>query len=261
MHCRVHTEVLGPGPSPDLLVRALSGSPGLTCLWGSWADGGALILQRPLRTLAREVDPAAALADQPRLDRADPAVVGGGWFGCSATTPGAPTSRSTTTCCAHGKRRRLALRGAVERRARPRPARHRDEMSAALLATPPQPSWQVGPFDGPRPVEHLAAVERAVELIRAGELYQVNVCTRLGAGSPAARRVCSPTRPHALRPALRRVRRRRRSTPWSSLSPELFLRRRGREVVTARRSRARCRAMARGRRRRCAARRRTPPRT
>ena len=41
--------------------------------------------------------------------------------------------------------------------------------------------WHVGAVTGAPRDEHLAAVERAVELIRAGELYQVNVCTRLAA--------------------------------------------------------------------------------
>ena len=80
---------------------------------------------------------------------------------------------------------------------------------------------------------HLAAVAACRERIVAGEIYQANICLRLQtswdgdvvhavrarAGSASARR--TPPRSQA---------------PWggiASLSPELFLRRRGRDVTTA----------------------------
>jgi para-aminobenzoate synthetase/4-amino-4-deoxychorismate lyase len=75
--------------------------------------------------------------------------------------------------------------------------------------------------------EHLSAVERAVELIRAGELYQVNVCTRLAApfeGDAAA----------LFADVLARLAPRFGAylDGVVSLSPELFLRRRGRQLRT-----------------------------
>ena len=79
---------------------------------------------------------------------------------------------------------------------------------------------------------HLAAVEDAIELIRAGEIFQVNVCTRLRAsfdGSPAGLFADAAS---VLQPAFGAfVDGGRRAL--AGFSPELFLRRRGRDVTTS----------------------------
>src|SRR6266536_1663372 len=230
MRCRVHTEPLGPGPSPDEVLRTLSGEDGLACLWGSWAGGGAMVLSRPLRVVAGTADPAT-LADQPRLDRADPDVVGGGWFGVLGYD--APSSYlafydhllryrdGAWTFEALWSDQRDAALCAV-----------RDELRDVLEMAPPRSTWRVGAFGGPPPVAHLDAVERAVELIRAGELYQVNVCTRLTApfeGSPAALFADAAARLRPAHAAFVDT----GSRAVASLSPELFLRRRADEVTTS----------------------------
>jgi para-aminobenzoate synthetase / 4-amino-4-deoxychorismate lyase len=84
---------------------------------------------------------------------------------------------------------------------------------------------------GAPPADHLAAVERAVELIRAGELYQVNVCTRLSAQFSGSAAGLFAEAVAALEPDYGAFV--GGATPVVSLSPELFLRRRGREVVSA----------------------------
>ena len=230
MRCRVHTEPLGPGPSPDEVLRTLSGEDGLACLWGSWAGGGAMVLSRPLRVVAGTADPAT-LADQPRLDRPDPDVVGGGWFGVLGYD--APSSYiafydhllryrdGTWHFEALWSDQRDAALCAV-----------RDELRDVLEMAPPRSTWRVGAFGGPPPVAHLDAVERAVELIRAGELYQVNVCTRLTApfeGSPAALFADAAARLRPAHAAFVDT----GSRAVASLSPELFLRRRADEVTTS----------------------------
>ncbi len=79
---------------------------------------------------------------------------------------------------------------------------------------------------------HLAAVEDAIELIRAGEIFQVNVCTRLRAsfdGRPAglfadAASVLQPAFGAFVDAGQRAL---------AGFSPELFLRRRGRHITTS----------------------------
>jgi para-aminobenzoate synthetase / 4-amino-4-deoxychorismate lyase len=74
-------------------------------------------------------------------------------------------------------------------------------------------------------------VERAVELIRAGELYQVNVCTRLRAEFTGSAAGLYADAVAALEPRYGAYL--DGEPAVVSLSPELFLRRRGREVISA----------------------------
>src|SRR4029077_4334630 len=83
----------------------------------------------------------------------------------------------------------------------------------------------------PPPAEHRAAVSRAVEYIRRGDIFQANICLRLGGGFGGdpldafcqAAAVLQP--PYA---AFLRV----PGGAVASLSPELFLRRKGRTVLS-----------------------------
>jgi para-aminobenzoate synthetase / 4-amino-4-deoxychorismate lyase len=227
--CRVHAESLGSGPAPDEMLRRLAGRPGVACLWGSWAGGGALLVSRPVQV---RTDPYAALAEQPAVEGADPAVVGGGWFGFVGYDPGHV---------------RLAFYDHVLRwcedewrfEALWSPSRDgelraiRDELRRLLRAPAThRPQWTVGSFDGPPAARHLAAVEQAIELIRAGELYQVNVCTRLQApfgGSPAGMFADAAARLRPVYGAFVDA----GSSAVASLSPELFLRRRSDLVTTS----------------------------
>ena len=225
--CRVHAESLGPGPAPDEMLRRLAGRPGVVCLWGNWAGGGALLLSRPLRV---RTDPYAALAEQPAVEAVDPAVVGGGWFGYLGYDTG-----SYLGFYDHLLRH---VDGEWTFEALWSPSRDgelraiRDDLRALLSAPTVRPQWTVGRFDGPPVATHLDAVEQAIERIRAGDLYQVNVCTRLRArfaGSAAGlfADAAAQLRPvygafvdasgHAV----------------ASLSPELFLRRIGDLVTTS----------------------------
>jgi para-aminobenzoate synthetase/4-amino-4-deoxychorismate lyase len=213
----MHVEPLGAGPSPDEVVRRLSGRRGLVCLWGAWAGGGAIIAWDPVR-VSQDIDVL-------RMPSGGGDVVGGGWFGFVGYDPG----------CTYLGYYEQVLRwwdgqwwfeALADRPGVP------DEVAALLDPPAERPQWTVGEFGGAEQARHLDAVERAIELIRAGEFYQVNVCTRLGAsfgGAPAGLFADAAAR---LRPAYgafvdagdRAV---------VSMSPELFLRRRGDLVATS----------------------------
>jgi len=213
----VHVEPLGAGPAPDEVVRRLAGRRGLVCLWGNWAGGGAIIACDPVR-VSQDVDVL-------RMPPGGGDAVGGGWFGFVGYDPG----------CTYLGRYEHVLRwrdGQWSFEALADRPGGRDELVAVLGTPTERPQWTVGEFGGAEQARHLDAVERAIELIRAGELYQVNVCTRLGAsftGSAAALFADAAAR---LRPAYgafvdagdRAV---------VSMSPELFLRRRGDLVTTS----------------------------
>ncbi|MDT4927523.1 MAG: para-aminobenzoate synthetase / 4-amino-4-deoxychorismate lyase [Pseudonocardiales bacterium] len=233
MDARAVCVPLGPGPVPAELVRRAAGWDGLVCLLGAWLDGSALLTSHPLHVLAEDADPIAALDAQPAVavtaqDRAD--FVGGGW--CGVLAYDGPS--------------RLAFHDHVVRQidgawwfealwSDERDADLRLRLAAwrALLAGPDTtPGWTVGEFSGPAVADHLAAVERAVELIRAGELYQVNVCTRLDAEFNGKAADLFADAAAAVAPARGAYVGGGRAS-IVSLSPELFLRRRGRDVVTA----------------------------
>ena len=104
----------------------------------------------------------------------------------------------------------------------------------ALLAAAPEPAAPAPAtfrLRAPGAAGHVAAVRDCVERIAAGEIFQANLCVRLDAawdGDVAALYAFAAAR---LRPAYGAC----FVTPWggiASLSPELFLRRRGREVTT-----------------------------
>jgi para-aminobenzoate synthetase/4-amino-4-deoxychorismate lyase len=186
-------------------------------LWGAWAGGGAVIACDPVR-VSRDVDVL-------RVPAGGGDTVGGGWFGFVGYDPGC-TYLGYYEHVLRWRDGQWWFEGLTDRpRAR--------AVLGALLRTPAgRPQWTVGEFVGAEQSRHLDAVERAIELIRAGELYQVNVCTRLGSsfgGTPAGLFADAAAR---LRPAYgafvdagdRTV---------VSMSPELFLRRRGDRVTTS----------------------------
>jgi para-aminobenzoate synthetase component I len=116
------------------------------------------------------------------------------------------------------------------------------EPSSALVAelaqivagadTAPLWQWHCSDLDPPDPEDYRKAVRLAKEEIAAGEIYQVNVCTRFEArfaGDPVAVFATGVAQQRPQRAALV-------TGPWgavASLSPELFLARGGRSVRTA----------------------------
>ncbi len=217
-------------------------------LIGDWAGGGALIGSEPVRVAAPDEDPLALLDDQPLVaPPPDGAAVGGGWFGYlgydvrrrlepGGAGPPSPDELPPfelafydhllradadggwwfealwTDARAAALRRRLAeFRGRAASVPRPRP-----------FATAP---WTTQPGDR----GHSIAVEAARLRISAGDIFQANICRRLGSrltGDPLDLFAAAV-------PRLRPGRAAFLGGPWgavASLSPELFLERRVRRV-------------------------------
>jgi para-aminobenzoate synthetase/4-amino-4-deoxychorismate lyase len=222
------------------VLLALRGEPYAFALTGRWAGGGAIVGCAPVRLL--EGDPFEALEDLPAA-RGD-AEVGGGWFGwlgyglgarVEALPPRPP--RPFPLPDAH-----LAFYDHVLRRDRDgqwwfealEGGEGRLERLLALLATAPEPAPPAPTsfaLRAPGAAGHMAAVADCVERIAAGEIFQANLCLRLDAtyGGDVAE-LFAHAAPR-LRPAYGAC----FLTPGggiASLSPELFLRRRGRRVTT-----------------------------
>ncbi len=244
-----------PGRLPAARAALLvAGERDAFALSGGWAGARAVVGAAPLLRLGRGEDPFAALERLPVLEPAgsDPGVlVGGGWFGAlgfalagrvEPTVPGPPRRLGlpaaplayhdhVLVCDAKGGWWFEALttpERAAELRAR------RDELAARLAAAPrPRPvRLRDARLRAPGAAGHERAVAACRERIAAGEVFQVNVCLHVDAtldGRPADLAVAAA---EALAPAHGAL----LQGPWGaavSASPELFLRRVGREVRSA----------------------------
>jgi para-aminobenzoate synthetase/4-amino-4-deoxychorismate lyase len=243
--------------SPLDVLRAVRDEPGAFALTGSWAGGGAIVGCRPIVRAGEDADPFAVLADLPRLERgADmPAgAVGGGWFGWLGYRlsrrierlpdgPPRPVALSDFGLAYYDHVLRLDPDGrwwlesvVAQGRTAAELERRRDRLVAKLASGAPPPARFIPPaplrLSAAAAEHHLAAIAECRERIAAGEIYQANICLRLetdwdgdmAALFEQARRRIDP--PYAAVFC----------TPWggiASLSPELFLRRRGADVTTA----------------------------
>jgi para-aminobenzoate synthetase / 4-amino-4-deoxychorismate lyase len=232
-----------------LLVRGDEHPFGLA---GDWAGGGAIVGSEPLVVAAADEDPFDLLNRQPVVEGAEAAAgaVGGGWFGFLGYNLGARLERLPPPPPRHvplpdfalafyDHVLRLAPDGrwwfeALWTEERDTDLTARLELLRARLAegVRERPVW-VGTFQPAPPggAGHMTAIDECRERIAAGEIFQANLCLRLGAewkGDPLdlfARTAGTLEPRHAGVVA----------GPWGavcSLSPELFLRRRGREVVS-----------------------------
>jgi para-aminobenzoate synthetase / 4-amino-4-deoxychorismate lyase len=220
-------------------------------LTGNWSSGGAIVGADPLRVAADTEDPFAVLDALPSLEVEAPGTVGGGWFGWLGYRLAARVERVPLTV--HRPvalpEFHLAYYDNVLRRtpdgrwwfealvtaARRDALERRRHMLADLLRRPAAPAAPVAVSPLRLSVDaaahHLEAVARCRERIAAGEIFQANLCLRLH-GETDARAT------DLFAAALQRV-----DPPYgatfdtprggiASLSPELFLRRRGRHIVT-----------------------------
>ena len=254
-------------------LQALAGEPLPFALSGAWAQGGAIVGSEPLAAVTdadgAAGDPFAVLDRLPvveGLDRfagadgPDGGIVGGGWFGwfgyrlaaaveAVPLAPVRPVPMPDLHFAYYDNVLRLDPGGqwwfealaTDDRRAelRARLQRLRCSLSRPPSARLSAPVWMYA-VDVPETfvVErdaaagHLAAVAECRERIAAGEIFQANLCLRLDSrfrGTAAklfatAQQTISPPYAAAF------------DTPHgsiASLSPELFLRRRGDQVLTA----------------------------
>jgi aminodeoxychorismate synthase component I len=213
-------------------------------LVGSWAGGGAIIASQPLSCLQADGDPFAALAEVPVLAGTVHEGVGGGWFGYLGYQLGRRLERvaapSGELPC--GSEFDLAFYDSVlrydlaerrwwfeslwtEERAEALDQRYLELAARLSRPAPAAAAGFAGGFQSqPTDAAHVASIERAIEHIHAGDVFQVNLCMRLVAewtGSPQAAFNCAAARlqpPYAAFLGLR-------DSAVICLSPELFLRR------------------------------------
>ncbi len=253
---RLERVPLEDGLTPQDALRAIGDQPWPFALTGEWAGGGAILGSSPVIVADADSDPFALLDGLPSV-AGDPhrvTAVGGGWFGWLGYRLGRrieilpegslrPVALPEFHLAYYDHVLRLDPHGQwwfealVSAGAEERISRRLEELRARLAApTRHPPAIHVAPAElgliHTDKHRHLAAVDQCRRRIDAGEIYQANICLRLEApwrGSvtelyaQALDRI-SPTRGAAFR------------TPWggiASLSPELFLRRSGGDVVTA----------------------------
>lgn len=215
---------LGTGRPAGELVRALAAATELdtstlVCLAGRWLDGTVLIGWQPARELLDEL---------PASVRATPAAgvrFGSGWIGLLDYTGGCWFGYFDTVLC--GDRTGWWLESSSAG------AGELGRLAAAIdaLPVPPAGPVRIEPLAGTGRLAHLAAVEHAITAIRAGQLYQANICARLSGrlhGCPIELFEAGLT---GLAPDYAAFVRTPRRTVVS-MSPELFLDRRGRQLST-----------------------------
>jgi para-aminobenzoate synthetase / 4-amino-4-deoxychorismate lyase len=245
----------GPAPAEAALLVREDDRP--FALTGDWAGGGALVGSEPVRVAPADADPFALLDEQPEVETEGSDVeadgsgaVGGGWFGYLGYSLGAtlepvpsspprPAPLPRFALAFYDHLLRLDAEGRwwfealwTDERAgalRERLAQLRDRIAQGGRSR----AVRVGAFElaPPGAAGHIAAVAECRERIAAGEIFQANLCLRLEgrwSGEPAdlyarAARALEPRYGAMV------------AGPWGSvcsMSPELFLRRRGRAVVT-----------------------------
>ncbi len=239
--------------TPTRLLEALRDEPMPFALIGSWAGGGAIVGFDPLTVADKGGDPFSTLDQLPTPadgDRQHPDAVGGGWFGWLGYRLGSrieqlpegpprPVPLPEFHLAYYDNVLRLDPAGrwwfeALVTDARRAALDERLTRVREALAVEPHDYTTPGPLtlSAPAAAHHVDAVADCRRRIAAGEIFQANICLRLQtsfAGSVIdlqARALDAISPPYAAA----------FETPGAgiaSLSPELFLRRRGRSVVTA----------------------------
>jgi para-aminobenzoate synthetase/4-amino-4-deoxychorismate lyase len=244
---RLIVEPLEVDWSPAQAALALRGDAHPFVLSGSWAGGSTIAGSLPVRVARAGEDPFALLDELPQVDGDAPdGAVGGGWFGylgfalrhrVERLPPGPPAREALPPFALafydHVVRRDADGRWWFEALVTPQRAEAIAARRVELAARRPAPRpFRAGPFApaAPGTAGLDAAVAECVERIAAGELFQANLTLRLqGAftGDPLDAFAAGLS----VQPAYGAF----VGGPWGAhvgLSPELFLRRRGRDVLT-----------------------------
>jgi para-aminobenzoate synthetase/4-amino-4-deoxychorismate lyase len=251
MRATLLREPLDVAAAPARAALILRGDERPFALIGAWAGGGALLGSEPVRVSAPGDDLFALLDAVPAVDAAGAAgAVGGGWvgyFGFEARhrvepghpPPPRPVPLPDGALAYYDHLLRLDADGrwwfealvTPEREAAV--ARRRAELVARLAAPrAPRPFATRGWRWTPSPRGHAEAVEACRTRIRAGDLFQANLCMRLSGRLDGDAWDLFATAAEAL-PTDRAA---FVAGPWgtvASLSPELFLARSGRTVRSA----------------------------
>src|SRR6478609_64260 len=219
--------------SPADVLRRLDGDRMPFALVGRWAGGGAILGSDPVRVIS-EV-PVVEPIDAPD------GFVGGGWvgylgFGLGAAferlppPPPRPEPLPVTRFAFYDHVLRLEASGQWWFEAFNDAARLPELLARLRAPAPPRRSWQLSSLraSGAGAAGHCAAVADCVERIAAGELFQANLCLRLEGRFEGSTLEAFASASERLRPAYGAY-----LDGVLSFSPELFLKRVGREVETA----------------------------
>jgi para-aminobenzoate synthetase/4-amino-4-deoxychorismate lyase len=199
----------------------------LICLAGRWAGTGIVIAWDPVRTATghnRDL-----LTEQPTVSATLPQALGGGWFGWLPFDDRPAWWGFFQTLLRQDASGRWWLETIATNEDLDCTA-ERVERAATTIAPPP--AAIITELSGTPRDTHLAAIEHAISAIRAGDLFQVNVCARFTGrltGSALDLFRAGLTQLHPDYSAYLQ-------TPQAtvvSLSPELFLRRQGRQLLSA----------------------------
>jgi para-aminobenzoate synthetase/4-amino-4-deoxychorismate lyase len=233
--------------TPEQALLALRDDDHPFALIGDWAGGGAILGSEPVEIAAPDADPFATLDRQPPVGDVTAGAVGGGWFGYLGyglggrverlpPSPPRPVPLPPFWLAFYDHVLRLDSGGRWWFEALGHGTRIDERLELLrerLAAAPPEPRpFRSAPFV-PRPgrAGHSQAVSWCKRYIAAGDIYQANICLRAESRLTGAGIDLFATAAGRLRPAYAAYLR----TPAgeiASLSPELFLQRRGREVVT-----------------------------
>lgn len=204
-------------------------------LTGDWF-GGSAVLAPSVRIDATPPELAFTTVDTTPVP-AEPGPVGGGWIGYlgyGLTDPGQHARPRRLPTAAWGWADHVLRRDASGQwwfeALGEVPSGLVEELADLLVSDDPPPAgWTAGPVRRPDADEHAKAVLGCVEEISAGEIFQANVCSRFEVpfrGDPLEVFAAGSARFRPARAACV-------SGTWgavASLSPELFLARRGRVV-------------------------------
>ncbi len=247
---RLVRESLQCAAEPLNAARWLRGEPRAVALSGAWTGGGVLLASHPVAVAAPGDDPFALLDAQPDV-AADADAVGGGWLGwlgfglgraLEPVPPPPPRPQPlpafglafydhVVRCDADGRWWFEALHTDARAAAL---AERVDTWRTRLAGDPPQHQpFAAGPLTlaAPGAPGHATAVAEGVERIAAGEVFQVNLCLRLDGALHGDLLDLWIQAAGELHPAYAAYVG-GEDHAIASLSPELFLSRRGRIVVS-----------------------------
>ncbi len=236
---------LGGSASAEQVLRRLSarayreGLAPPAALTGEWFGRSAVLA--PSVAVAPREDAFGTLDDLPRVEDTAGGVVGGGWIGYlgyGLTDPGMWSAPRVLPPAAWGWADHVLRRDSTGQWWFE--ALHDDERMRAVFATLEDiaddggspGTWTAGPVVTPDPDEHCKAVRSCIEEIAAGEIFQANICSRFSLPFEGDPLEVFAAGSESLRPARAAY----VAGGWgavASLSPELFLRRRGNEVHTS----------------------------
>jgi len=237
--------------APERAALLVRDDPHPFALIGEWGNGRAVVGSEPVRVARPDEDPFALLDEQPRVQgELEPGAIGGGWFGRLGfglaarlerlhPAPPRPVPLPDFNLAFYDHLLRADATGRWWFEALLTPAREaalharREVLEARLRAAPQARSVSTSPWRATPGLDgHRVAVAACRERIHAGDLFQASLTLRLEAGLIGDAVDLFTRGISVLRPPRAAF----LAGPWgavASLSPELFLERRGREVLTA----------------------------